>query len=390
MDNPDISPSLPSSTTELPQLFWEGSQFAHHSFSHVNRELCLALLRQGGLDLTLVPYERDQFDPSSIARFAPLVNALSSRKIPSMPPLMGKRLWLRHHFPLRRIRPPNASWLVYHPWEYSVSPVAMVEVMKETREVWTTSQFCVDAFVRSGVDADKIQIIPNGVNLDIFTPEGPAAELPTTKPFKFIFVGGTIYRKGVDLLLEAYGRAFTSEDPVSLVIKDLGVNEFYRGQTSGNIIQEFAAKPGNPEVVYLTDYRTNQEMAALFRACDVFVSSYRGEGFCLPALEAMASGLPAIVTKGGSTDDFVSENSGWFIPAGLKSVGYSIFKMPTRTEAHFLEPNIDALVEILREAYRNETARRAKAAAAAAEAKNWSWDHAAKRVLARCQTLAAS
>ena len=43
----------------------------------------------------------------------------------------------------------------------------------------------------------------------------------------------------------------------------------------------------------------DQEMAGLYAACDCLAHPYRGEGFALPVVEAMACGLPAIVTGAG-------------------------------------------------------------------------------------------
>ncbi len=60
---------------------------------------------------------------------------------------------------------------------------------------------------------------------------------------------------------------------------------------------------------------TSDELAALYRACDVLVHPYRGEGFAMPVLEAMACGLPAIVTGGGPTDEFCPAEAGWRIDA---------------------------------------------------------------------------
>jgi glycosyltransferase involved in cell wall biosynthesis len=376
------------SIKEPVQLVWEGNLFARYSFSHVNRELGLALLRRRELDVTFVPYERDQFDGTSIARFAPLVSALAANKRTSTESGPGRpRIWVRHQHPFRPLRPPNSTWIIFRPWEYSRFPERAVQVLNLAREVWTTSRFSQESMIRSGVPAENTQVIPNGVNLEIFRPEGLQAELPTSRPFRFLYVGATIHRKGIDILLQAYGRAFTSADPVALVIKDLAEDHVSRGQTNENLIHQFSQNPNHPEIVYLSDYRTNAEMAALYRACDVFVSSYRGEGFCLPALEAMACGRPVIVTQGGSTDDFVASSSGWQIPAGLCSLGDSIEGMPVNGEAHLLEPDADALVQLLREAFRDESGCLSRGAAAAREAQNWSWDHAAEKVVARCRNL---
>ena len=48
----------------------------------------------------------------------------------------------------------------------------------------------------------------------------------------------------------------------------------------------------------LDDELDDDEVAALYRACDVLVHPYRGEGFAMPVLEAMACGLPVITTGG--------------------------------------------------------------------------------------------
>jgi len=49
-------------------------------------------------------------------------------------------------------------------------------------------------------------------------------------PTNFLFVGGTIIRKGIDFLLQAYLHAFSAADDVCLVIKDIGTQTVYKGQ----------------------------------------------------------------------------------------------------------------------------------------------------------------
>jgi glycosyltransferase involved in cell wall biosynthesis len=260
--------------------------------------------------------------------------------------------------------------------------------MRQAREIWAQSQATCAALVRSGIPSDRVHAIPGGFRPEIFHPQGPRADLPTTRSFRFLFVGGTIYRKGVDILLQAYGQAFTASDPVSLVIKDFGVDSLYRGQTGEDMIHQFSQNPAYPEVIHLTDLRTPEAMAELYRACDVFVSSYRGEGFCMPALEAMACGLPAMVTGGGSTDDYVSDLCGWRIPSRLISVGNTVYREPVNGEAHLLEADVAALTQLLRDAFANNDTRQAKGKTAAKSAQDWTWDHAAQKVIARCRSLA--
>jgi glycosyltransferase involved in cell wall biosynthesis len=368
-------------------LLWEAAPFAHHSFGVVSRETGRALMGRPEVDFTFVPYERDHFDPLDYPEYASLAAACSRNKARLASPL--KPVLVRLQFPLRPLPPPGVHWVVYHPWEYSRAPIPSVAIMNRAKEVWTTSHFGVEAFVRSGVAAGKIHVIPNGVDLDIFRPAGRAAVLPTAKPFRFLFVGGTIFRKGVDLLLEAYGRAFTSADPVSLVIKDYRGNTIYPYERGAHLIAEFRKDASRPEVIHLPAHRNDLEMAELYRACDVFVSSYRGEGFCLPALEAMACGRPVIVTKGGSTDDFVPASAGWHIPATPRSFGKEVFEMPVVGEAELLEPDVDTLVELLHAAFHDPAAVAARGAGAAWAAHAWSWDAAAEKIITRCRAITA-
>ena len=120
------------------------------------------------------------------------------------------------------------------------------EVRRRVDEVWAPSQAAREAFVASGVAPDLVHVVPNGIDPRRFTPEGPARALPTQRSTVLLFVGGMTYRKGIDLLLEAYGRAFTSADDVCLVLSRSASRTFYRGQTAEEAVQAFQAVPGRP------------------------------------------------------------------------------------------------------------------------------------------------
>ena len=162
--------------------------------------------------------------------------------------------------------------------------------------MWAPTSYVQDCFIRSGVRPDLVHVVPYGVNVSLFRPGLEPYQLATTKQFKILFLGGTIRRKGFDVLLAAYGRAFTAADDVCLVVKDVGVGLFYQNRTSEREIAAFQARPNAPAIEYLTSDLSDRDVASLYAACNCLALPYRGEGFGMPIAEAMACGLPVLVT----------------------------------------------------------------------------------------------
>jgi len=92
------------------------------------------------------------------------------------------------------------------------------------------------------------------------------------------------------------------------------------------------------------------QLRLLHGAADCYVSPYRAEGFNLPVLEAMGCGTPIIVTGGGATDEFVRDSSAKIPSAALPNrVLYDagIREERLTTDNFFVEPSLDALLEIM-------------------------------------------
>ncbi len=382
-------PDLIKKTNKKLNIVWEGSQFVYHSLALINREHCSNLINLDNIELTIIPYEPETYLPEKTRKNNELIKH-DIRFKEKVDDEVSKRpyVWIRHQWPPKFEPPKGAKWIIMQPWEFSTLRKDFADLFNQADEIWTPSNYSRQSFINSGVDFNKVQVIPNGIDPEIFKPNGEKYKLNTNKRLKFLFVGGTIFRKGIDILLNAYASSFSSNDNVCLVVKDMGGDSFYKGQTAKEQIEILKVKPNAPEIIYIDSSLTESEMASLYRACDIFVCPYRGEGFSLPTLEAMACGLPVIVTKGGSTDDFTDEDVAWYIPAMKRSIGNVIDGHQLTGEAFVLEPEQESLCEIMKEIYNKPASVKLKGIIAAQRVRsNWTWKRATLKLLSRLDAL---
>ena len=322
-------------------------------------------------------------------------------ELPGAPLLHTADVEVRHQWP-PDLSPARAGRLaVIQPWEFGSIPADWPELIdRNVDEVWVPSEYVRAMYLEAGIEPDRVVTIPNGVDLDVFTPDGPRREpapAGQTGPAgqagpgtRFLFVGGLIGRKGADILFSAWCEAFAGREDVTLVLKDFGADGIYRDGGRGPI-RAHADSGALPRIELISDDLSTAEVAALYRSCDVFVHPYRGEGFAMPVLEAMACGLPVIVTAGGPTDEFVPSDAGWRIESRrLPLAEDRVDVLPTCGRPWMLDPSPTHLVSLLREADAagpQERARRGAAGARAAQA--LSWDAVAARYEERIGALAA-
>jgi glycosyltransferase involved in cell wall biosynthesis len=294
---------------------------------------------------------------------------------------------IRHSFPPNFDPPASGKWIHIQPWEFGHLPVDWIAPLRDqVDEIWAPSNYVKRVYERSGIPAEKIEVIPWGIDPDVFHPAAPPLHLPTAKSFKFLFVGGTLRRKGFDILLKAYLEEFTRADDVCLVIKDMGTTTFYRYGHHRDEILAAIDDESKPEIVYIDRSMTAGQLASLYTACDVLVAPYRGEGFGLPILEAMACGIAPIVPRGGPTDDFVSEETGFFLPSR---------EIETTHEWPLAGPALELAIDVaevriaLRKAHENRDVLRAKGTAASKKVHDqFTWAQSIGRMRERISALA--
>jgi glycosyltransferase involved in cell wall biosynthesis len=364
------------------RVAWEGDYESLHSMALVNRVLCRLLLDRGhdlGLLAGARPWvtaaERLPLEPRLLARFG-------------RGPIGGPaQVHVGHAWPPRLEPPPQGRWVFMQPWEYGSLPKVWLPALRRVDEVWAYTRAVRDCYLEAGVPPERVQVVPLGIDPAVFRPDIEPMGLPPGPGFRFLFVGGTIHRKGFDLLLAAYARAFRPDDGVGLVVKDMGSRSYYRGETAEARIAEHRAR-GYP-IEYLDGALDERDLARLYAACDCLVLPYRGEGFGLPVVEAMACGLPAIVTGGGPALDYASEATAFLVPARRAELPECRGDERESVGRSWLwEPDTEALVELLRRAASDPVTTRAKGAAAAVWIReHFTWSNSADVAEARLRAL---
>jgi glycosyltransferase involved in cell wall biosynthesis len=151
-----------------------------------------------------------------------------------------------------------------------------------------------------------VAIIPNGVDLG----PGRAADASPDRRRRLLFLGRLHPVKGVDLLLGAWRQVQDRFPGWELVIAGPDENG-YRAH-----LEECASQLGVRRVSF-TGAVYGQEKVAAYRAGHLFVLPTHSENFGVAVAEALAQGLPAIVSKGAPWSGLESHGCGWWVEPGL-------------------------------------------------------------------------
>lgn len=236
---------------------------------------------------------------------------------------MSSRLNLLHHYA----------------WEESGFPQPWVSDFNQHLSAMTCLSTHVEkVMVDNGV---RVPMVTSGCGVDHWERvEANPAFCVEAKGFRFLHVSSCFPRKGVDVLLEAYGKTFSSTDDVTLIVKTFPNphNEIH------SLLADCRSRKSDyPHVIVLEGDLSESDLKALYQQCNVLVAPSRAEGFGLPMAEAMLSGLPVVTTNWGGQLDFCTEKTAWLID-------YTF----TRADTHFglfasvwAEPDVDSLARTM-------------------------------------------
>lgn len=215
------------------------------------------------------------------------------------------------------IKRPNVDkFIVYRTWDFGPFPKKWVEIINsQCDQLWVYSNWVKEQAIAGGVASHKIKVMPIGFNTPNSNKLNIKFDIKTNKSFKYFFIGATIYRKGIDILLKAYKLAFSKEDDVTLIIKDNPKDVFYKDISYQKEILEASKEKNSPEIIFINNYLSDDEVLSIYNTVDIGVFPYRSEGFARPILELMAAGVPSIVPNFGPCLDYCSKEHSIIIPA---------------------------------------------------------------------------
>jgi len=156
-----------------PQLniVWEGSQFVYHSLALINREHCSNIIDSGVANLTIVPYETDQFSYEISEKYRKLAqNDIRYKPEVSQETSRLPYIWIRHQWPPKAQPPAGAKWIIMQPWEFTQLTKEIVSIFKNADQIWTPSNYSRQCIIESGIDFNKVQIVPNGIDPVLLLP----------------------------------------------------------------------------------------------------------------------------------------------------------------------------------------------------------------------------
>jgi spore coat protein SA len=233
---------------------------------------------------------------------------------------------------LKRVRPKDIVWIHNRP-EYALALTPHIHraggsvvlqlhnshlvdfrerLMRHVRvdRLVFVSEFLMEQAQRKFPSLGASSVLYNGADEGIFHPPADGRGSPATPTV--LFAGRLVEEKGVHVLIDAM--KLLEEQGVRLQAKIVGCSSFGVGEETDYIRRLKASAPGT---VKFLSYRSGPALGDLFREADIFCSpSVWEEPFGLVNVEAFASGLPVVSTRGGGVREILASGGGILVERG--------------------------------------------------------------------------
>lgn len=183
-----------------------------------------------------------------------------------------------------------------------------LEAMVARTATWVAATCTDEVFelMRLGRSRNRISVVPCGVDLDLFTPDGPRAERGAAR-HRIVSVGRFVPRKGFDIVI----RALPAIPDTELVLVGGPDRAELDADPEARRLRALAEELGVSDRVVFQGAVARADMPAMLRSADVVACTPWYEPFGIVPLEAMACGVPVVAAAvGGMLDTVVHDVTG--------------------------------------------------------------------------------
>lgn len=371
----------------------EGWRFAYHSFALVNQWQMLSLLRRRDITLSFVdmPFLMPRWEAVRGVFDDEREDMIAGVPAPAVdePPDVTYRIYTPYDFSIAEV----GKTVVFATSEYQMMRASVVKPgvpllqmrASESFSIVTPSRWSSECFRRWGLRDDQVHVVPLGVETAIFHPSMSRRDEVRRRlglgssEFLFGNFSGMAWNRGIDVLLHAFAIVVQKAPEARLLLK--GAEQVYPSKAffdkTRSSMPKWVLSAIEGKLIYTGAMVSMVDMADMYRALDAYVTPYRGEGFNLPPLEAVACGVPVICTKGGPTDEFMTSDIARFIDSELRSIPDEPVKNA------YLEPEVDHLADLMLKMIGDDTWRKAVTSSGPAYVRErYSWDGVVEQLVA--------
>ena len=181
-------------------------------------------------------------------------------------------------------------------------------VLRHSDFFTSDAQITRDKAVAFGMNPDRTVVFPWGVDLKHFS-QRLEDRKKTRKPFVLFCNRSWEPRYGVDVLAKAFVKVANQRGDVSLLLLS--------GGSQANVIRQILMNGGVLDRVQFAGQVSQRDLPRWYHMADLYISSSHVDGSSVSLMEALACGLPCLVSDIPANQEWVSEGvNGWLFPDG--------------------------------------------------------------------------
>jgi glycosyltransferase involved in cell wall biosynthesis len=226
----------------------------------------------------------------------------------------------------------------------------------------------------------KINIVPLGIDNTIFDYKlSDKNTKQSNDPYVFIMIGKWEVRKGYDLLLDLFNKAFSTEDNVELWLMGSSDPTCFSQQEMDQWHSFYSSGPLASKIRIIPRVKAQKDVADLISKadCGLFVS--RAEGWNLELLEVMAMNKPVITTNYSAHTEFCDKNNSFLIDITEKETAFDgKWFLGHGNWAKIGQQQIDQTIDYMRYVYKNNIRTNIHGIKTG---QKYSWQHSAQQLI---------